>query len=318
MENNNVIQKQQKKRGRPRKTALLQKPKSNEKKKIITHEKDIILHLPLFNVKKKSEDNNNFTEAKDYTEFNDDENFNSEENINLLSLSEEDNGSDESDYVRELKKELKNKSIYVKKLEDQIKKYRGENLTIKEKDINYKPIKLNMIDIKSNKSVVVDKTNLACWWCTHEFDTIPCFLPERYYDDTFYVTGCFCSFNCVLSYNLNMNDYKTMERYSLINKYYELIYENDDKKKLEDLVLAPPREILQKFGGPITIEDYRKNLKICKKEWKIKIPPLMNIVPFLEEKSMDKKVEITEVYSEDSYTNTKDDNNIFKNMESYD
>ena len=54
-----------------------------------------------------------------------------------------------------------------------------------------------------------------------------------------------------------MNDYKINDRYSLIKKIYEELHSNDSGK-LKELKLAPPKEILKKYGGSIDIEEYRK------------------------------------------------------------
>ena len=56
------------------------------------------------------------------------------------------------------------------------------------------------------------KTDICCWWCCHKCD-VPLSLPEKLYDDTFHVFGCFCSFNCAAAYNVNLNDYKIWEDY---------------------------------------------------------------------------------------------------------
>lgn len=146
---------------------------------------------------------------------------------------------------------------------------------------NLQVIKFETPIIKSiNGNILIDNpTNVVCWWCTYNFDTIPCFLPEKYVDGVFYVIGCFCSFNCAVSYNLNLNDYKTWERYSLINKMYNLIH-----KKNELIQMAPPRETLKKFGGTISIEEFRTTSLTCIKEFRLVFPPMVPIIPFIEER----------------------------------
>src|SRR5690349_6873648 len=46
----------------------------------------------------------------------------------------------------------------------------------------------------------VNKTKMHCWWCDHQFNNYPCFIPTKYYKKTYYVYGCFCSFNCAMAY----------------------------------------------------------------------------------------------------------------------
>ena len=129
------------------------------------------------------------------------------------------------------------------------------------------------------------KTDIVCWWDTCSFDNIPCFIPEKYYDNTFYVFGCFCSFNCALAYNLNISDhkYKVFDRHSLIQKFYSVM-----TGKNNIISIAPPREILKKYGGNTEIKDYRKLFNLINKKYKLKLPPIINLIPCIEEKTKTK------------------------------
>ena len=94
-----------------------------------------------------------------------------------------------------------------------------------------------------------------CWWCKHKFSTEPVFLPENYYKGKYYVRGYFCSYNCALSFNLDLSDDKTWVRTSLLNKIYSETFSSN-----EPLKPAPSWLVLKKFGGILTIDDYRKQL----------------------------------------------------------
>lgn len=309
-------QKFMKKRGRPRKNQLIQKPhKNSDSKKIINHEKEIILHLAIPMNKTLNSVNEELTQSDD-SEKNNFTTLTNENDIMLSDITDEENKLDslgvsdeyESDNFdnENLIKDIKQKDFIIKNLQNEIKKIKTEKVMNYERQINYKPMNLKLICIKTGKSVVLDKTNIACWWCTYNFETMPCFMPDKYHDNAFHVYGCFCSFNCKLAYNLKyLNDHRMMERYSLIMKMYRTIYEIYEENKLSDIQIAPDREILEKFGGPMSIVDYRKNFVTCKSEYKMKIPPLINIVPFLEEKS---KVEIV------SSNTTRQDNSKKSNM----
>jgi hypothetical protein len=162
---------------------------------------------------------------------------------------------------------------------DKIPKIKKE---IKKKDnfnLHVIQLKVPIIKIKNNEIIVDNPTNIVCWWCTHKFDTIPCFLPEDFTDGKFYVLGCFCSFNCAVAYNFSLNDYKVWDRYSLLNKMYYII-----NGKHEHITMSPPREILEKFGGTISIEEFRKSLVSCTKEYRLVLPPMIPIIPFIEER----------------------------------
>ena len=135
-------------------------------------------------------------------------------------------------------------------------------------------------------------TNISCWWCCHRFDTIPIPLPEKYDNGKYHVTGCFCSFNCALSYNYNKNDHMIWERESMMRRIIKHIHPS--KHITFNFKPSPPKETLKAFGGILSIKDYRDNLITCKKEYNIYFPPIMVLIPQIEEiyanqKSMIKK-----------------------------
>ena len=306
----------QKKRGRPRKNLFLDKPtKSSEKKEITNDEKDIILHLPVFlpkdkNIKKES-DINNFTQKND-TVLSISENELSDEESSISDSDEESIAS--NNYKKLYKKELeenKKKDILIKKLKEE--KVRNTSSVFDsdiQKDLNKHIVNMHLIDNNSNKVIENKKTDLSCWWCTYGFDNYPCFIPEKFYNDKYYVFGCFCSFNCAASYNLNMGDYKVMERYALLKKVYD---NNSTNNKL-----APPKEILKKFGGIIEIEEYRKNFITCNKEFRLNLPPLVGLYHIIDE-IITEKVDNKETYSKSNINNLKKKlpmvkNNLFNTM----
>lgn len=131
----------------------------------------------------------------------------------------------------------------------------------------------------NNKKVWPTKTNIYCYWCVHPFDTPPVPLPNKLLNNKFYVTGCFCSFNCAAAYNFDKDYSDKWERYSLLHLLYKSIHDVDFK----NIVLAPPREILQIFGGHLNITEYRKSLINNTKEYKIITPPIIALIPKIEE-----------------------------------
>ena len=119
-------------------------------------------------------------------------------------------------------------------------------------------------------------TDIKCWWCCHNFENTPCGIPIKYTQDTFYVYGCFCSFNCGLSYNFNSNIDKKWERAGLIR----LLYNKTHNITNCDLDYAPNRECLKDFGGYMSIEDFRKTKDTS---YSITYPPMLSIIPQMEE-----------------------------------
>ena len=75
-----------------------------------------------------------------------------------------------------------------------------------------------------------------------------------------------------------MNDHKTTMRHSLIKKLYSTIFKTN-----VEIPIAWQRELLDKFGGIMTIEQFRNNTLACKKDYKNIIPPLFPLMPRIEE-----------------------------------
>tara|TARA_B100000929_G_scaffold288102_1_gene275938 strand:- start:13708 stop:14925 length:1218 start_codon:yes stop_codon:yes gene_type:complete len=132
----------------------------------------------------------------------------------------------------------------------------------------------------------INSTNIRCWWCCHDFDNKPIGIPTLYKENKFHVYGCFCSFNCALSYNFNTDDNKKWERIGLIHLLYKKIYNT----KEVNISYAPEREFLKIFGGHMDISKFRNLDKILKK-YEVVYPPMLSIIPQLEE---------TEIYVESS------------------
>jgi len=120
---------------------------------------------------------------------------------------------------------------------------------------------------------IPEKTDICCWWCCHQFDTRPMLLPLKYNSvkDEFICKGVFCSFSCTKAYISNMNNVNCivmMQNLKLMSK--RMGYSLYDR-----ILSAPPRETLKKFGGYMTIDEFRKkskdHLKVTIMETKQKI-----------------------------------------------
>lgn len=138
-----------------------------------------------------------------------------------------------------------------------------------------------------------------CWWCKNSFDTPAIQMPENYYNDTFYCIGNFCSYNCVKSYNLDINDLLIYKRESLINLLYYLTY-----SEYINIEHAPHWLTLEEFGGPLTIDKFRENNVTNKKEYLLLHPPLISRQMQIEESYKINKTKevninkINKIYSE--------------------
>lgn len=147
--------------------------------------------------------------------------------------------------------------------------------------------KINFISYTSGKKMVIKKTNIKCWWDSNEFTNLPCFLPELFHNGTYHVTGCFCSFNCALAYNLYyIKDSKIHQRKSLIYKLYREMHGLNADDPI-DIKESPPREILEDFGGDMSISVFRRSFVMINKEYLVFIPPIKPINVMTEERNVD-------------------------------
>jgi len=276
---NKINLQEKKKRGRPKKTSHLlstipkQKISSNIEEDI---EDEIILHLPLLKSDIAS------LKLSKYNIENDDQFDN--ENTNSDDDKSEKSNSDNEYISNDI--HLKQFGLAYRKLKtdyDELKKFLTEITPMYFTEVKVYPIDLKLFD-KQNNELIPKKTNIHCWWCTYQFDTFPTYLPEKYFKDEFYVCGCFCSFNCAGAYNLSLNDNKIWERYSLLKQLYYIINKNKISSMVDiEINIAGPKELLEKYGGTMKIDDYRKNSKILGREYHKLIPPFVPLTFAFEE-----------------------------------
>lgn len=93
-----------------------------------------------------------------------------------------------------------------------------------------------------------------CWWCCHPFDTVPIPLPTCYNDniDAFSVKGTFCSWGCSKSYSLGESHTLGYQSQLL------LLLRKRVEGKVIPIKCAPQRSQLSIFGGPMSIEAFRR------------------------------------------------------------
>ena len=275
-----------KKRGRPPKTKSSTKhnkikednDESNDDKK----EEELILYLPIFDNKLIEKKNNLFT----MNDTDSDDKKPSKNIIRKVSSSEDESDNDFGNDVSKLIEEINKRDNIIKTLRENLQNYKNisqdNSLTIT-KENKKQLLNLGLISLNNNKLHVAEKSPYACWWCTYNFDTYPLFLPEKFQNDKYYVFGNFCSFSCMFSYNDSIDDYRRTTRNSLIKKMYYDIFHSECNIKP-----AGPREILEKFGGPTPIDKYRDAKLICTKTTKINIPPMIPLLSYYEETTLDK------------------------------
>lgn len=100
------------------------------------------------------------------------------------------------------------------------------------------------------------RTATWCFHCCHPFDTPPLPMPIRYDDkrDVFVVTGTFCSWPCMRTYNAESANYLKTNISMLIRMFVKRCTEATTPVVVRS---APPRIKLRAFGGSMSIEEFR-------------------------------------------------------------
>ncbi len=133
--------------------------------------------------------------------------------------------------------------------------------------------------------------NQKCWWDTHVFNTPPVEMPESYFNGIFHCIGKFCSWECMMAYNIDINDENISKRTSLIYMMYKKTYNS-----YRIINPAATWKVLIDFGGVISIGDFRENLLTNSVDYNYIKPPMISRISYVE------KIPIK-----------KDDNNDIKN-----
>ena len=156
-------------------------------------------------------------------------------------------------------------------------------ISVSETDDKLLNIKLKNLQKQLHTNDISDKKS-ACFWCTHDFDNPPVYIPKFKSNNSYHVYGCFCSPECSVSFlmNENIDSSKKFERYQLLNFIYGKIYNYSINIKP-----APdPYYLLDKYYGNLSIQEYRKLLRNDRLLMIID-KPLTRVLPELHEENND-------------------------------
>jgi len=128
----------------------------------------------------------------------------------------------------------------------------------------------NLIGCEINNNEKYENGQI-CWNCCHSFYNIIIGLPIKYIDEIFYTYGNFCSLECACRYCFDNLSYDSAEIYSIINLYNMIVNKSSRKIKC-----APHKLTLNIFGGPLTINEYRKSFNTSE-YYNITIPPIVQL-----------------------------------------
>ena len=105
----------------------------------------------------------------------------------------------------------------------------------------------------------VNNKKSACFWCAHDFDNPPIYIPKFKIKESYHVYGCFCSPECAVGHLMkeDIDTSSKFERYHLLNYIYAKVY--GYKRNIKP---APnPYYTLNRFCGNLTIQEYRELLQ---------------------------------------------------------
>jgi hypothetical protein len=283
----NKLNMDKKRRGRPPKSSqnnsqIVNKFKSDKNISIVNEQDEIILHLGITSSDIKNVESNYDSDDKSCSS----NSSNDDDKDTTINTAIVEGSGISSNYIKKLKEE-----------NDELRHILKEYAPMYFTEIKIYPSSVKLFD-KQDNEFIPKKTGISCWWCTHTFDNLPCYIPTKITDNKFSVFGCFCSFNCACSYNLNINDNKVWERYTLLKLLYYKI--NHDKiSSIKDIEINPagPKELLEKYGGSMNIIDYRKNCKILGREYHKLIPPFIPLNLGFEEMTNNKVNKIMNINS---------------------
>ena len=181
-------------------------------------------------------------------------------------------------------KELQNLKDEFKLLEEKFKRFQYLEKIVSDNGIIDKEYHVpNDIVVNENGRWKL-QTNIWCSWCCHSFDTIPVGLPESFCKTTkkFVVRDCFCSFNCAQAFNISLNDHKVWERFALLCRLKNIIFKGTEIEN-KQITSAPPRKLLDVFGGNKTIDELRNNRISVPKMYINHLPPAIPFFAVIEE-----------------------------------
>ena len=135
------------------------------------------------------------------------------------------------------------------------------------------------------------KTSILCWYCTRNFTDLPIGLPYKKIleDDVsiIHTIGCFCSFSCAYTWNKYRHNQILLPAniWNTESLLYNLYYLCGGKNKILE---APPKEILLKYGGKLSYEEYGKLLDNNKKYLvSISMPPMISASHIIDIKKIE-------------------------------
>ncbi len=141
---------------------------------------------------------------------------------------------------------------------------------------------LNLYSREHGQVEVPEKTDIACFWCAHQFEGRPVFLPYDEKDGVWHVYGNFCCPECALAFCLDEKEDQQVrwEKVALLHRMYANIVGGR-------IYPSPARIVLRHFGGKMSIEEYRATVRRGKVRVDIHYPPMVSLLATMDTKPID-------------------------------
>ncbi len=158
--------------------------------------------------------------------------------------------------------------------------YNDGEIKMLKKKIDDLTLKINKYERNIKPSIIQchdNDNNIKCWWDTYSFNTPSVKMPESYFNGIFNCIGNFCSWECMMAYNIDINDENISKRTSLIYMMYKKTYNS-----YKIIKQAPSWKILIDFGGPLSIDEFRENLISNSLDYTYIKPPMISRISYIE------------------------------------
>ncbi len=141
---------------------------------------------------------------------------------------------------------------------------------------------LNLYSREHGHLEVPEKTDIACFWCAHQFEGRPVFLPYDEKDGVWHVYGNFCCPECALAFCLDEKEDQQVrwEKVALLHRLYANVVGGR-------IYPSPARIVLRHFGGKMSIEEYRATVRRGKVRVDIHYPPMVSLLATMDTKPID-------------------------------
>lgn len=117
--------------------------------------------------------------------------------------------------------------------------------------------KLSVHPLSTRDASWMEPTDVWCWHCCHPFDSTPVCVPDSVTFDSegekkYMVFGNFCSLRCAKTHIMSQQTFATNKQLMLLNSMAVDVYQSPIP-----IPTAPPRICLERFGGSMSIEEFR-------------------------------------------------------------